>query len=92
MESGQGSGCCSSEEKDVQLQSYVGTKIILAKPMMENDWLTSKGEANKSELLGGNREGYLVIYDNSYRAWSPKEAFEGSYRLLRNSEKSIVNY
>lgn len=53
-----------------QLQTYIGTKIIQARPMM--------GPAGN---LYPDKDGYEVIYPDGYRSWSPKEAFEQAYRL-----------
>lgn len=59
--------------------SYIGTKLINAKPMNlgdynnYRDWIIPENE-------DPNREGYLVIYPDGYESWSPKEQFEEAYR------------
>jgi hypothetical protein len=34
--------------------------------------------------------GYLVQYPDGYESWSPKESFEGAYRLITPSEKELI--
>ena len=46
------------------LKRYVGTKIVDAEPMPSAD----------------GRPGYVVVYEDQYRSWSPKEPFEVAYR------------
>lgn len=71
------------------MKLYIGTKIILAKPMTRGDynnlrhWQTPSDE-NPSD------NGYLVEYQDGgkpnhkdfsgYISWSPEAVFEGSYR------------
>ena len=67
-------------------KSYVGVKILLARPMHENEWAK-----NKNQETGG-RDGYLVIYDNGYQSWSPKDVFETHYRELSVTEKQVAQF
>jgi hypothetical protein len=61
------------------MERYIGTKVILAKPM-------SRGEYNL--FRGWNipldedpfDAGYLVQYEDGYVSWSPQETFESAYR------------
>lgn len=76
-------------EFDPDLKAFVGTKILLAKPMTEKEWLMQK-DGNISPLRELHGYGYLVIYDNGYRSWSPKDVFEKHYRLLTDTEKVIA--
>ena len=70
------------------MDRYIGTKIVLAEPMDECTFLTSiKGEDVKNRET---RAGYLVIYEDNYRSWSPKETFERAYRPLTGREISLV--
>lgn len=48
------------------MQTYIGTKIITAK--------------QHDNAMG--QPGYAVRYADGYSSWSPKEAFEESYRTL----------
>lgn len=68
----------------LQLTQFTGTKTVKACPM-------SLGEAEKvlrrtidTSAVEEDREkveGYLVEYEDGYRSWSPKEAFEKVYRV-----------
>lgn len=65
------------------MKQYIGTKIINAEQM-------NRGEYNKyrgwkiPENENPNDEGYLVKYQDRYESWSPKEAFDTSYRECKN--------
>lgn len=37
------------------------------------------------------KDGYKVMYPDGYVSWSPKIAFENSYREVSQSEKEMVN-
>lgn len=58
---------------------YVGTKIIDAIPMTRGDYNTFRGWTIPADENPSD-EGYLVEYEDDYISWSPKKAFEGSYR------------
>lgn len=71
------------------MKTYIGTKIIAARPMSRKDYNTYRGwELPENE--NGNDEGYLVEYLDGgkqnhpahgwYISWSPKEQFEAAYR------------
>ena len=63
------------------MKKYIGTKVIMAKPM-------SRGEYNKyrgwtiPENENPEDEGYFVKYPDGYESWSPKEVFEKAYRAF----------
>jgi hypothetical protein len=67
-----------------KLPAYVGTKIVNAKPMHENEWVKGKN------CETGNRDGYMVVYEDGYTSWSPKEVFERCYRPITAQEKRMV--
>lgn len=75
-----------SRTKDADLKAFIGTKILLAKPMTNIEWVTGRNQESTGE------DGYLVIYDNGYRAWSPKDVFEAHYRLLTETEKFVAQF
>lgn len=61
------------------MKKYVGTKMLEAKPMTRGDYNKYRGwliplDENPAD------EGYLVKYQDNYESWSPKAAFEESYR------------
>ena len=75
------------------LEEFIGTKIIYAKPMNRLDYNIFRGwklPANEN----GSDEGYLVEYKDGgepntkeyrgYVSWSPKEQFENAYKQSGN--------
>lgn len=68
--------------------SYIGAKVVQAIPMEYEIWARqqNKWEENQ-ETLG---DGYMVIYDDGYRSWSPKSVFEGCYRRISEMEKRLI--
>lgn len=81
------------------LEFFLGSKVIKAKPMTRNEWLSLPRISNEhlNKQLDKDEEGYLVQYENSdnpnivgyekYVSWSPKEVFEDSY--AKSDELSI---
>ena len=68
--------------------TYVGTKIVRAKPMTDGDFnVVFKNMAQKGKM---DNPGYLVIYEDGYRSWSPKEVFERCYRRITDAEKKLI--
>lgn len=71
------------------MKSYIGTKLINAKPMTRQEYNDFRGWLLPSDENGAD-EGYLVEYIDGgkpnteefagYVSWSPKEQFEGAYR------------
>ncbi|WP_313528806.1 DUF2829 domain-containing protein [Anaerotignum sp.] len=57
------------------MNKYIGTKIVKATPMSLND----AEEHLQRKIKAGNEEGYLIIYEDGYKSWSPKKAFEEAY-------------
>lgn len=74
------------------LKSYVGTKVILARPMTEHEFLkTVKGKTDeelRQQETQGN--GYEVTYEDNYISWSPKGVFERCYREISQQEGQMV--
>ena len=60
------------------MQKYIGVKLIEAKPMTSTEASMYLGRHIPDSERG--REGYLVVYEDGYRSWSPKSIFEGAYR------------
>ena len=61
---------------------YIGTKIVRAVSMKDNDFR----KENNRPLVAVDNDGYMVVYDDGYKSWSPKEVFERSYRKLTKQE------
>lgn len=74
---------------NLNLQKYIGTKIIKAVPMDESTFLENYKNADVVDKE--TREGYFVQYDNDYESWSPKEVFESHYRKISESETNLIN-
>lgn len=69
-------------------KSYIGAKIIKARPMTKDDFARMKGampDQNEEDC-----EGYLVEYPDNYLSWSPKWVFEEAYRLISEGEKRLI--
>lgn len=63
------------------LKHYVGTKRIQATPMNLGAYNIHRGWSIQLDE-DPTREGYLVVYPDTYQSWSPKEIFEESYREI----------
>lgn len=63
---------------------YVGTKIVQATPMTQEEFLKKQGKWQEGQETYG--DGYLVKYEDGYESWSPRDVFERCYRLLSASE------
>lgn len=61
----------------LNMGTYIGTKMIKARPMSRFEAETYHGVK-----VGGEKEGagYLVKYPDGYLSWSPKDVFEKAYR------------
>jgi len=62
------------------MQKYIGVKLIEAKPMTSTEASMYLDRFIPDSVRG--REGYLVVYEDGYRSWSPKLTFEGTYRPI----------
>ena len=65
------------------MKQYIGTKIIMAKPMTRGEYNIYRGW-KIPENENPEDEGYLVKYSDNYESWSPKEAFDEAYRECNN--------
>lgn len=65
------------------LDTFVGTKVIHARPMGRGDYNVLRGWT-LPEGESPDDEGYLVEYPDSdgYVSWSPKDVFERSYQHM----------
>lgn len=61
------------------MMTYIGTKIIEAKPMTRGDYNIFRGW-QIPENENPEDERYLVKYPDGYISWSPKSVFEEAYR------------
>lgn len=65
------------EEIKSQMVSYVFRKTVKASPMSKLEYAKLMRNPEPYE----DEPGYIVIYEDGYISWSPKEAFEKGYRL-----------
>ena len=71
------------------MRKYIGTKVVLAKPMTFAEWCIYQNNGSVADESNGDDPGYLVEYTNGgaanhpdhkgYVSWSPKDVFEESY-------------
>lgn len=62
------------------MKTYIGTKIIQAKPMTRGEYNNFRGWQIPQDE-NPNDDGYLVKYPDGYISWSPKQVFEDAYRI-----------
>lgn len=67
------------------MKQYIGTKMIQAEPAYRVDLGYGQyGFASVGDVIPAGamiEAGYRVIYEDGYKSWSPKAAFEKAYRL-----------
>ena len=64
-------------------KKYLGTKQVEAYPMTRGDYNTFRGWTIPTDE-NPDDEGYIVKYNDNYVSWSPKVAFDESYRLCNH--------
>jgi hypothetical protein len=62
------------------LKDYVCTKKVKAKPMKYHE-AGVLGLIRDYDRDRENEHGYVVVYSDSYKSWSPQDAFEEGYVL-----------
>ena len=70
-----------------KVKAYIGTKIIKAYECDNIAFLRSEGKETESV---DKCPGYIVVYPDNYRSWSPKDVFEHAYREISENEKNLV--
>jgi hypothetical protein len=65
------------------LKHYIGVKELDAKPMSLGEYNEYRGWKIPPEE-DPKAEGYLVVYKDGYKSWSPKQAFEDAYKVVDN--------
>jgi len=80
-------------------KTYIGINIIKAEPMTMGEYIKGKWQKDKDgsmhlsvNLLNLDPEtrGYLVKDSDTYISWSPKDVFEGLYRLITPEEAKLI--
>lgn len=81
-----------------KMETYIGVKMIHAKPMTYKDWYKYMNKNEELNNTSEDHEGYLVEYEQDpqspnknhpdhegYISWSPKGVFEKAYILEKGS-------
>ena len=68
---------------DEEMKSYIGAKIIKAKPMTEREFWPNDPDRK-------DNPGYVVRYPDGYISWAPKAVFEEAYRPISVGEKALI--
>ena len=58
---------------------FIGVKIVEATTMTREAFEAQEGRSVGGDIHG---DGYMVTYENGYRAWSPKAVFDAAYRQI----------
>ncbi len=71
------------------MDRYIGCKVIAAKKMDHHTFLADV----KNQTAGDceNQPGYLVVYADGYKSWSPEGVFETAYRKVTLEEHNLLN-
>lgn len=70
-----------------EMRKYIGTKTVQARRMDAADAKRAGANVPGKYFEVGHAEynpgadGYIVIYDDGYRSWSPAKVFEESYKV-----------
>ncbi len=64
------------------MEKYLGTKMIEAEPMTRGAFNAVKGVNIPVSDSCYSDMGYMVVYEDGYKSWSPKDVFEKAYRRI----------
>jgi len=67
--------------EETTLQTYIGVKQIQAQPLTLGEYNEYRGWTIPEDE-DPDAPGYLVLYLDGYRSWSPKDVFEKAYFLM----------
>ena len=64
------------------MPKYEGKKTVYATPMSKCDFCIQHKNItiDESKENEENQPGYLVVYEDGYKSWSPQKTFESAYR------------
>ena len=71
------------------MQKYLGVKLIDAEPLNLGAYNKLRGwemPADEDPMA----DGYLVVYPDGYRSWSPKAQFEAAYFALQDADGATI--
>ncbi len=61
------------------MQEYQSIKKVYAEPM---DRLIAEEKGLVRDKTNKSEDGYVVVYEDNYTSWSPKDTFEKGYRKI----------
>ena len=67
------------------MEEYQSIKKVYAEPM---DRLIAEAKGLIRDVKDETEDGYIVVYENDYTSWSPKDTFEKGYRKIDKSCKA----
>lgn len=73
------------------MKKYVGVKLVQAEPMKRIDFHNITKQNSMLSYEEANKEGYMVVYPDGYKSWSPKEVFENAYFNV-SDDNTIMEY
>lgn len=79
--------------------TYISKKIVHAEPATSDEWLIERELLRDTTFSNATIEpgldGYMVVYNshkpNEYWSWTPKEAFEKGYILIKQHLEDTVS-
>jgi len=71
------------------MKTYIGVKIIQARPMTRGEYNAYRGWTSPLDENPLDY-GYLVKYSDDYESWSPEDVFDLAYRELTSNEINLV--
>ena len=75
------------DEIKSRMVSYACHKTVKASPMSELEYAKLMKNPEPYE----DEPGYIVMYEDGYISWFPKEVFEGGYKLSETFTDRLVN-
>lgn len=61
------------------MQEYQSIKRVYAEPM---DRLVAEEKGLVRDIKNETEDGYIVVYEDNYSSWCPKDVFERGYRKI----------
>lgn len=71
------------------MKTYIGVKIVQAEPLTLGEYNTRRGWKIPADEDPA-RAGFFLKYPDGYVSWSPREIFQGAYRLVSSEERGLV--
>lgn len=75
------------------MKQYIGTKTIKATPAYKGeDGVTYPKESGLPDGIdeASLKDGYMVIYEDDYTSWSPKDVFEKAYKIADTFKERLI--